>query len=324
MVIRNAWPLYRAVALLIVCLAVLQTAYADPETRDPRAYFFAQSFGDLPEELAEARADGKLGLLLFFEQEGCPYCERMMNTILNRVDVQDWYRERFTSIAVDINGAVELRDVDGVTLPSNAFAAHRRVKTTPVISFIDLEGTEVHRRVAVVTSPEEFLLLGRYVAEGHYTDTAWRDFAGDHIRPEDAPQPIPRVRDFEALGASAAAAGQLVLLAVTREGCPYCGRLRREVLLPMIAGGEYAQRLVIREMMMEPDTAVTDFGGRASSTAALADAWGVTIAPTVLLLDERGNPLGEPIVGINNGEMYGYYLDRAIDEAERVRRERQE
>ncbi len=92
------------------------------ETRDPREFFFAQSFGDLPEELAEAREAGKLGLLLFFEQEGCPYCERMLKTILNQPEVQDWYRERFVSIAVDINGDVELRDVDGITLPSKVFA----------------------------------------------------------------------------------------------------------------------------------------------------------------------------------------------------------
>jgi thioredoxin-related protein len=147
------------------------------ESRDPRAHFFNQSFGDLPEELEEAGQAGKIGLMLFFEQEGCPYCDRMMKTILNRPEVQDWYRERFVIIAVDINGDVELRDVDGVTLPSKAFAAHRRVKTTPTISFIDLNGVEVYRRVKMVGSIDEFMLMGRYVDEGRYTDTAWEDYA---------------------------------------------------------------------------------------------------------------------------------------------------
>jgi len=139
-------------ALLALCFGNLVPAQADPamETRDPRAHFFAQSFGDLPEELEEARQAGKLGLLLFFEQEGCAYCDRMMKTILNQPAVQDWYRERFVSIAVDINGDVELRDVDGITLPSKVFAEHRRVKTTPTISFLDLNGAVVAVNTAIL------------------------------------------------------------------------------------------------------------------------------------------------------------------------------
>jgi thioredoxin-related protein len=276
------------------------------EFRDPRAHFFTQSFGDLPEELEEARQAGKIGLMLFFEQDGCPYCDRMMKTILNRPEVQDWYRERFVIIAVDINGDVELRDVDGVTLPSKAFAAHRRVKTTPTISFIDLNGAEVYRRVKMVGSVDEFMLMGRYVAEGHYTDTRWQDFAtagaGD-------PQ-LPHVLDFREAGAEAD--GRTLLLAVTREGCPYCAQLRREVLAPMIVSGEYSDRLLIREMMMEPDTAVVDFDGQENSTSAVAARYGVSITPTVLLLSSSGQPLASPIVGINSSEMYGHYLDQAI------------
>lgn len=303
-------------ALLTLCPAVYLPAQADPAAegpRDPRAWFFTQSFGDLPEELEEARQSGKLGLLLFFEQEGCPYCDRMMKTILNQPSVQDWYRERFVSIAVDINGDVELRDVDGVTLPSKAFAAHRRVKTTPTISFIDLHGTEIYRRVKMVSGVDEFMAMGRYVAEGHYTDTSWEDFAAARAGGERPPAMLPQVRDFRE--AVAEAAGRTLLLAVTREGCPYCAQLRREVLVPMTIGSEYAERVLIREMMMEPDTPVVDFGGQETSTAALAARYGVSIAPTVLLLGAAGRQLADPIVGINSSDLYGHYLDQAIEKA---------
>jgi len=309
-------------AMRLVLLALLALgpgspllARTDPaaDTRDPRAHFFAQTFGDLPEELEEARQAGKLGLLLFFEQEGCPYCERMMKTILNQPAVQDWYRERFVSIAVDINGDVELRDVDGVTLPSKVFAAHRLVKTTPTISFLDLQGTEVYRRVKTVSGVGEFMAMGRYVAEGHYTDTSWEDFATAQTSVGRPPAMLQQVRDFREAGAEAA--GRTLLLAVTREGCPYCAQLRRDVLAPMDISGEYAERVLIREMMMQPDTLVVDFDGQETSTAAVAARYGVRIAPTVLLLDAAGEPLADPIVGINSSELYGHYLDEAIESA---------
>jgi thioredoxin-related protein len=304
------------IGFLLLCVAAttIPQSVTAAETRDPREFFFAQSFGDLPEELAEAREAGKLGLLLFFEQEGCPYCERMLKTILNQPAVQDWYRERFVSIAVDINGDVELRDVDGIALPSKVFAEHRRVKTTPTLSFIDLSGAEVYRRVTMVSGPEEFMMMGQYIAEGRYTDTAWKDYAAEHPEVVNSAT-VQQVVDFRLEATEAAASGANLLLAVTRVGCPYCAKLRREILAPMIRSGEYTHRVLIREMLMEPDTAVTDFSGQLTSTAEIAARYGVSITPTVLLLDPSGRSLRPPITGINNSEMYGFYLDQAIAEA---------
>jgi len=306
-------------ALTLSALGLLPAADAQgAETRDPREFFFAQSFGDLPEELEEARQAGKLGLLLFFEQEGCPYCERMLKSILNQPAVQDWYRERFVSIAVDINGDVELTDVDGITLPSKVFAQHRRVKTTPTLSFIDLSGAEVYRRATMVSGVGEFMMMGQYIAEGRYTDTPWRDYAGEHPEVVNSAT-VQQVVDFRHEAAASAERGLILLLAVTRESCGYCAQLRREFLAPMIRSGDYIDKVLIREMMMEPDTAVTDFAGKETSTAKIAARYGVTITPTVLLLDSAGNPLQPPIVGISNAEMYGFYLDQAITQAAAAR-----
>ena len=164
-------------ALLLFCMTAI--AGEGGETRDPSEFFFAQSFGDLPDELEEARKSGKTGLLLYFEQEGCPYCRRMMQTIFNQRSVQDLYREHFVSIAVDIRGDVEFRDVDGITLPSKVFAEHRKIKLTPVISFLDLNGIEIFRKSGMVANPDEFLFMGRYITEGRYTDTVFADYLAE-------------------------------------------------------------------------------------------------------------------------------------------------
>ena len=83
----------------------------------------------------------------------------------------------------------------------------------------------------------------------------------------------------------------------------------------MIRSGEYDERVLIRELMIDPDTGIAGFNGQATTTAAVARHLGVEITPTVLLLGPGGQSLHEPIVGINNSEMYGYYLDRAIEKA---------
>jgi len=160
--------------LLFAASAVLA---AEPSERDPREYFFTLTFGNLPEELQEAREQGKLGMLLFFEAEECPYCQHMLEHVFNQRNVQDWYQDRFTSIAIDIHGDVEIVDFDGTTLPSKEFSDQQDVFLTPVVSFIDLDGSEIHRHLGMVKTPQEFLLLGQYIEGGFYKEMEFRVFA---------------------------------------------------------------------------------------------------------------------------------------------------
>ncbi len=173
-----------AVGVLLAGLAATLAARAD--ARDPRDHLFTRTFGDLPEELATARDQGMAGLLLFYEQPGCAYCVRMLEGVLADPALQDWLTKRFLVIAVNIRSDVTLTDLDGITLPSHAFAEHRRVFATPVLSFIGLDGAEVYRRNGEVKAREELMLMGTYVTEQAYVDTTFETFAARR-RGGDAP-----------------------------------------------------------------------------------------------------------------------------------------
>jgi thioredoxin-related protein len=119
-------------------------------------------------------------------------------------------------------------------------------------------------------------------------------------------------------GRASATRQLVILLAVTREGCPYCMRLKHEILAPMIKSGEYEEKVLIREMMIEPESDMIDFTGRAVSSGDVAEHYSIEITPTVLLLDHSGRQLHPLMPGINTAEMYGFYLDRAIEQAQTV------
>ena len=167
----------RLLAALAIFLSLLASLAIAGETRDPDEYFFTQTFGDLREEMDTARADGKQGMLLFFKADACPYCQHMLQKVFADRDVQEWFGERFVSIAVDIHGDVELIDFDGIALPSKVFSDHRKVFLTPVVSFIDLGGNEIYRHLGMIKTPEQMLLVGRYIDEKRYYDTEFRKFA---------------------------------------------------------------------------------------------------------------------------------------------------
>jgi thioredoxin-related protein len=155
------------------CLGLLLASLvqAADATRDPASYFFQENFGDLPEELVQAKAEHKQGILVFFEQDDCPFCARMKATILNQPAVQDYFRAHFRILGVDINGDLEMTDFSGQHVTQKEFAFRQfNVRATPVIAFFDLDGQLVTRFTGPTSDAQEFLWLGEYVVGGHYHD----------------------------------------------------------------------------------------------------------------------------------------------------------
>ena len=153
---------------LLIAFFLLLAAPSWAETRDPANHFFQPKFGDFKADLQEARKQGKKGIFLFFEMDECPFCERMKTTILNQSEVQDAFRAQFLVYSVDVNGDTEMTDFQGNHLTEKAFAFANRVRATPTLLFFDLDGKLVARHTGPTKDKAEFLLLGRYVAEGAY------------------------------------------------------------------------------------------------------------------------------------------------------------
>lgn len=155
--------------LLTVIALVVPLMGEAVELRDPYKHFFNESFGNFAEEAQTAKDEGKRGIIIFFEMDECPFCHYMKTNVLNRPDVQDFYRKNFLNFAVDIEGDVEITDFRGKAMAQKDFAfKENRVRATPVIAFYDLQGKEVFRHTGRTSGVEEFLLMGRYVSEGAY------------------------------------------------------------------------------------------------------------------------------------------------------------
>jgi thioredoxin-related protein len=147
------------------------TGYA--VTRDAGEHFFDLKLGDFKSELATAKKEGKTGIVIMFEQEDCPFCFRMKNTILNQSEVQDYYHSHFLIFTVDIRGSIPMEDFSGKETTEKAFSLEHRVYGTPVFDFFDLDGRLITRFPGTAKDVNEFLLLGRCVVEGACKTTSF-------------------------------------------------------------------------------------------------------------------------------------------------------
>lgn len=159
---------YIRILPLLACLFSPVPAYAEQQV------FFDQSFGDYAEELALAKDEGKVGILLFFEMDECPFCHRMKTTILNQANVIEYYKKYFKIFSIDIEGDVEMTDFQGkLTSQKNFSEKQQRVRATPVFAFFDLQGKRLVRYTGPTSSLEEFMALGEYVVTGEYKKSSF-------------------------------------------------------------------------------------------------------------------------------------------------------
>jgi thioredoxin-related protein len=127
--------------------------------------------------------------------------------------------------------------------------------------------------------------------------------------------PVPVATNLQEEGRLALSQQLPILLTFTSLVCSYCEQLEQDFLQPMLLGGDYVAKVIIRKLVLYPGATVIDFNGRSIAASELADRYRVFVTPTLLFVDGNGNELAERMVGINTPELYGGYLDNCIETA---------
>ena len=126
---------------------------------------------------------------------------------------------------------------------------------------------------------------------------------------------VPVATNLQQDGKQALSRELPILLTFTSMVCSYCELLEQDFLQPMLLGGEYRDKVIIRKLEVGYGSTVTDFSGQSIAASELSDRYRVFVTPTLLFVDGNGKELAERMVGINTPELFGGYLDNCIETA---------
>jgi thioredoxin-related protein len=218
----------RLVALLVVLLACALPARA--QVASPYAIeipaWFTESLLDLRDEVREAAAQHRR-VLLYFGQDGCPYCTALMRTNFSQRAIVDKTRKHFTAIALNIWGDREVAWVDGRRLSEKTLGRELRVQFTPTLLFLDEKGA-VALRLNGYLPPHRFEaaldyaagIAGKGMRYDEYVKTAIKEPARATLQEE----------DFFAAPPVALRGAKPVALLFETPYCAGCDELHREGL----------------------------------------------------------------------------------------------
>ncbi len=246
--------------------------------------WFKESFLDIREDIAEAAAQGKR-VLLYFYQDGCPYCARLLDENFSQKAIVDKTRKGFDVIAINMWGDREVTGLDGKETTEKQFAVDNKIMFTPTLLFLDENGKHV-LRLNGYYPPNKFMIALDYVA-GKHEKTPYRDYLAKNAPAPTSGKIHTEHANLKGANFAARTGGKPLIVMFEQKNCEACDELHDDIL----------QQPESRKLLKSYDVAVLDMWSKTPVTTPTGEKttvkqWAkklhVQYAPSMVFFDQSG------------------------------------
>lgn len=293
----------------LALMPILSPAAEKTELRGARPHeipaWFKKSFLVLPEDVTEAARNGKR-LMIYFGQDGCPYCAELFNNNFSQAHIVDYTRRYFDAIDLNMWGNREVTDFSGKAMPEKDLAVKLKVWFTPTLLFFNEQGEQV-LRINGYYPPHQFLAALKYVGEKQEKRMTFKEYLARqsppsakgklHSQPFFARPPHDLTR---------VPGAKPVAVFFEQKDCAGCDRLH-EVVLKDAVTMDLLRRYHVIQLDRWDDMPVVTPAGNKTSARAWADTLNVAYVPTAVLYDG-----GKEVIRIE-GMLKGFHVQSVLD-----------
>lgn len=259
----------------------------NPGYHDKPAWF-KNSFMDLNEDVSEARAAGKR-VLLYFYQDGCPYCEKLLRENFGHAAISAKTQRLYDVIAINLWGDREVTGTDGASMTEKQFAEQLKVMYTPTLLFLDDAGAPL-LRLNGYYAPERFDIALDYGAQRERNGLSFRDYAAQRTGARKALQQQANplfLAPPHALARNRVTAQRPLLVLFEQADCAACTEFHRDILARP-ESRTLLQRFDAVQLDMWGDTTLVKPDGRRATAAEWARQLNIQYTPSLVFFDEQG------------------------------------
>ena len=274
--------------------------------------WFKESFLEFEEDVAEAAAAGKR-VMLYFHQEGCPYCARLVEENFTDPDLKAFIQQNFDGISLNMWGDREVVSVGGRDFTEKTFATALKVQYTPTLLFLDESGKTV-LRLNGYYPPQDFRAALEYVARKRETSVSFSQYRlaqlaadGGNLIDEDF---YLEERD---LGKLLTHSDKPLAVYFESTDCDECLTMHQRILTD-----KATRKLVLQANNIQLDVAssqmLTTPAGKNLSARQWAQELGIGYTPSVVFFDTEGEEvmrISAFIKTFHFQSVYAYVLEKA-------------
>ncbi|MCW8963990.1 MAG: thioredoxin fold domain-containing protein [Gammaproteobacteria bacterium] len=250
--------------------------------------WFKPSFLDIREDIEEA-TEARKRVVLYFYQDGCPYCKKLLQDNYGNREIAEFSQLRFDTIAINMWGDREVVNLEGEEVTEKQFAEDLKVMFTPTMLMLNEEG-EVVLRINGYYHPAKFLSALKYVARKKELSMSFRDYYGQ--QPHKKASGTLHVADYFLqppydLRAERRASGKPLLVMFEQLQCLSCDELHNDILKREESLKETAKLdIVLLDMWSKARVITPD--GRQLMASEWAKELNILNSPSFVFFDDDG------------------------------------
>ena len=122
---------------------------------------------------------------------------------------------------------------------------------------------------------------------------------------------LPAAKDFFADAQKVQQNKTPILIMFSVADCPYCEKVKEDIIGPMAQIDEHQQRVIIRHIDADSFAEINNFYNEKVSQNKFAAQYAVDFFPTIILVDNYGAILAK-MIGVSSEEFYWAELDKLI------------
>ncbi|MDH5601616.1 MAG: thioredoxin fold domain-containing protein [Gammaproteobacteria bacterium] len=250
--------------------------------------WFKESFLDLREDVQEATANQKR-VLLYFYQDGCPYCAKLLQDNLGQKNIADKTRNNFDVIAINMWGDKEVTDLTGQLTTEKKFSEKMKVMYTPTLVFLTEQG-KVALRVNGYYAPNKFETALDYVRGKNESKITFRDYIRKFIKKSSSgklhtqsfilkpPYNLQKLISFP----------KPLIVLFEQKKCYSCDELHNDIFRRKETI-EQINRFNIVRLDMWSNEKLVDIQGKTISAKTLAKTFKINHSPSFIFFDNKGS-----------------------------------
>ncbi len=252
--------------------------------------WFKESFLELDSDIEEAAETDKRVLILF-HQDGCPYCNALVERNLSQKDIETQLRENFDVVAINMWGDREVISAAGNVFTEKQFAAAMKVQFTPTLVFLDQAG-KTTLRLNGYLPPDRFKGALDFVTQEAGKTSSFRDFIAANVKSAGGGSKTLNAEEFFRPGPIdlRKADGAAIALFFEQKDCPACDALHAGPLQDAETRQTASQLHSVQLDMWSSDSLVF-VDGSVMTASEIAKKYDVKYAPSIVLLDSKGNEI---------------------------------
>jgi thioredoxin-related protein len=280
---------------LFMLLALPASAIAASETElgpamvnpghEEQPDWFKVSFLDLFDDIAEA-ADNDKRVMVYFFQDGCPYCKKLLEDNFGQREITDKTRKYFDVVTLNIWGDREVTVGDKV-MTEKEFAAALKVQYTPTLIFFNENNKAVYRANGYYP-PEKFDVVLDYVGQKKEDEIKFQDYLAQ-VAPQPASGKLHTEVSNVAPGNLQAALrpDEYLLVIFGQKQCATCDELHLDIL-QREESRELLKRLNVAVIDMWSDEKIVTPDGSEQKVIDWAKKLDIKYAPSLVYFNDKG------------------------------------